>query len=827
MANKCPKCDTDNPSDSKYCKECSTPLSLSEDIPAQTKTLITPIPKLARGITFAGRYEIIEELGRGGMGVVYKAHDTKLKRTVALKFLPSELTHISEVKERFMREAQAAAALDHPHICTVYEFDEAEEKTFISMVYIEGQNLRKKIESDPLELEEALRIATQVAEGLQIAHKKGVVHRDIKSANIMVTEDNQAKIMDFGLARMTGTTLLTQEGAAMGTIAYMSPEQARGKEVDQRTDIWSLGVVLYEMLTGQLPFKGEHEQAVVYSIRKDKPRPITEVNAEVPPSIEQVVDKALEKDADKRYQQVDELLDDLKSISAGIVPEEIKARLRKAKLLKRKRSILYAGSVGLAIVIAVLALTLFTGRAEAIDSIAVLPFENLTGEVEKQYVVDGMTDALIGKLGQISGLKRVTSRTTVMQYKEAEKSLSDIARELKVDAIVEGTVYQVGESIQVRFQLTDALPEEQNLWSETYERPMGDVLIMYSEVAQVIAREIKIGLTQEEETRFADAHQVNPESYDAYLKGIPHSNKVTPEGLKIALQYFNLALEIDPNNALAHVGVGGVWAVRHHLGITPRQETMPLWKAAIDKALELDNTLADAYVVLGSYRCFAEWDWENAEKEFQQALRLNPNLADSHSVYSILLCFMGRTEEALSHIELALELDPLSPLLHIHYGGVLRSHRRYDDAIAAYRTALDMVPNHGLILHKLAEALGEKGMYDEALAIYRRVYADDAELTKALEDGFEKAGYKGAHRALADLKAEWYGKPGKSVVALGIAWNYFRAGAYDLAIDWFEKAYEDHNPMLPYISGRRDPLRSYPRFQELLRKMNLPVHEKE
>jgi TolB-like protein/predicted Ser/Thr protein kinase len=827
MANKCPKCDTDNPSDSKYCKECSTPLSLSEDIPAQTKTLITPIPKLARGITFAGRYEIIEELGRGGMGVVYKAHDTKLKRTVALKFLPSELTHISEVKERFMREAQAAAALDHPHICTVYEFDEAEEKTFISMVYIEGQNLRKKIESDPLELEEALRIATQVAEGLQIAHKKGVVHRDIKSANIMVTEDNQAKIMDFGLARMTGTTLLTQEGAAMGTIAYMSPEQARGKEVDQRTDIWSLGVVLYEMLTGQLPFKGEHEQAVVYSIRKDKPRPITEVNAEVPPSLEQVVDKALEKDADKRYQQVDELLDDLKSISAGIVPEEIKARLRKAKLLKRKRSILYAGSVGLAIVIAVLALTLFTGRAEAIDSIAVLPFENLTGEVEKQYVVDGMTDALIGKLGQISGLKRVTSRTTVMQYKKAEKSLSDIARELKVDAIVEGTVYQVGESIQVRFQLTDALPEEQNLWSETYERPMGDVLIMYSEVAQVIAREIKIGLTQEEETRFADAHQVNPESYDAYLKGIPHSNKVTPEGLKIALQYFNLALEIDPNNALAHVGVGGVWAVRHHLGITPRQEAMPLWKAAIDKALELDNTLADAYVVLGSYRCFAEWDWENAEKEFQQALRLNPNLADSHSVYSILLCFMGRTEEALSHIELALELDPLSPLLHIHYGGVLRSHRRYDDAIAAYRTALDMVPNHGLILHKLAEALGEKGMYDEALAIYRRVYADDAELTKALEDGFEKAGYKGAHRALADLKAEWYGKPGKSVVALGIAWNYFRAGAYDLAIDWFEKAYEDHNPMLPYISGRRDPLRSYPRFQELLRKMNLPVHEKE
>jgi tetratricopeptide (TPR) repeat protein len=356
---------------------------------------------------------------------------------------------------------------------------------------------------------------------------------------------------------------------------------------------------------------------------------------------------------------------------------------------------------------------------------------------------------------------------------------------------------------------------------------MRDVLMMYSEVAQVIAREIKIGLTQEEETRFADARQINPESYDAYLKGLSHHNKLTPEGQKIALQYYNLALEIDPNNALAHVGVGGVWAICHHSGITPRQEAMPLWKAAIDKALELDNTLADAYVILGSYRCFAEWDWEGAEKEFQQALRLNPNLADAHATYSILLCFMGRTEEALSHIELALELDPLNPSLYIHYGGVLIRQRRYDDVIAAYRTALDMVPNHEFFLILLAAALGEKGMYDEALAIYRKIYADDAELTAALEDGFEKAGYKGAFRALADLKAEWYGKPSKSVIALDIAWDYFRADDYDLAIDWFEKAYEEHAPLLPYISGQGDPLRSYPRFQDLLRKMNLPVDEKD
>ena len=826
MGINCPKCQFNNPDDTVYCGKCATPLKSAEEI-SITKTLITPTERLQKGSTIAEKYQILEELGRGGMGVVYKAKDTKLKRTVALKFLPSELTHVPEVKDRFMREAQAAAALDHPNICTVYEFDEAEEKTFISMAYVEGLSLRKKLESGPLELDEALRIAIQVAQGLQIAHKKGVVHRDIKSANIMVTEDNQAKIMDFGLARVTGGTLVTQEGVTMGTVAYMSPEQAQGEEVDHRTDIWSFGVVLYEMFGGQLPFMGEHDQAVVYSILNKKPKPITELRSEIPVSIGQVVDKALEKNPDARYQEIDELLDDLKSISAGIVPEEIKARLRKEKLRKRKRAILYAGAVGLVIVIAVLALTLFTGRAEAIDSIAVLPLENLTGDTEKEYFVDVATEELIGQLGQISGLRRVISRTTVMKYRETDKTLSEIARELNVDCVVEGSVQQAGDRVRIQVRLIDALPEEQNLWGQTYERAMSDVLVMYGEMARAIADKAQIDLTADELTRLTSARQVNPESYDAYLKGIPHSNKVTPEGLKIALQYFQLALEIDPSNALAHVGVGGVWAVRHHLGITPRQEAMPLWKAAIDKALELDNTLADAYVVLGSYRCFAEWDWENAEKEFQQALRLNPNLADAHSVYSILLCFMGRTEEALSHIELALELDPLNPLLYIHYGGVLIRHRRYDDAIAAYRTALDMVPNHGLILNNLAGVLGEKGMYDEALAILRRRNADDAERTKALEDGFNEAGYKGAHRALADLKAEWYGKPGKSVSAQDIAWDYLRAGAYDLAIDWFEQAYEKHEPGLPYISGIGDPLRSDPRFQDLLRKMNLPVDEKE
>ncbi|MFC2161843.1 protein kinase [Acidobacteriota bacterium] len=833
MEIECSECHTQNTSDSQFCKKCATPLPFSEKYArSHTKTLHTPVKDLIKGKTFADRYQLIEELGRGGMGIVYKAEDTKLKRTVALKFLPPELTHIPEVKERFMREAQAAAALDHPNICTVHEFDEAKEKTYISMAYIEGQNLRKKVETDPLDIEEALGIAVQVAEGLQAAHKKGVIHRDIKSANIMVTDKGQAKIMDFGLARKSGGTMITKEGTAMGTIAYMSPEQSRGEEVDLRTDIWSFGVVLYEILTGQLPFKGEHEKAIVYSIRKDKPRPISELNGEIPQSIEKVVDKALEKDADKRYEQVDELLDNLKSISAGIVPEEIKSRLRKAKLQKRKRAILYAGTVGLAIFALVLALTLFTGHVEAIESIAVLPFENLTGDDGQEYFVDGATDEVNGQLSKI-GAWKVKSRHSIMQFKGADKPLSEIARELNVDAVVEGTVFQTSENVRIGIKLIDVFPEEQNLWAETYDWPMTDVLIMYSEIAQTIADKTQVSLSYEEITRLTSARQVNPKSYDNYLKGLSHLERLIPEELNIALQYFDLALEIDPNNALAHVGVADVWSVRYNLRMVPLQEAIPLIMTPLEKALELDNTLPEAHSTLADHRCWREWDWENAEKEYQEALRLNPNYAGAHHGYALFLCITGRPEEALPHMELAIEFDPLNPSHYQFYGQILGANHRYDDAIAALRTALELNPNlGGLALGWMGLAYKAKGMYDEALAIYREMWADDAEVAAAIEAGFEKAGYKGAARAVAGLLAERYAR-GENIGAQRISGIYKEAGDYELAIDWLEKAFENHEPNMPYIGMpsfdplRDESLRSYPRFQDLLHKMNLPVDEKE
>jgi serine/threonine protein kinase len=826
MGINCPKCQSENPESATFCADCGTKITSSEDI-GVTKTIITPTTGLQKGSTFAGRYQLIEELGRGGMGVVYKAEDTKLKRTVALKFLPPELTHIPDVKDRFMREAQAAAALDHPNICTVYEFDEAEEKTFISMAYVEGQSLRKKLESGPLELDEALRIAVQIAQGLQIAHKKGVVHRDIKSANVMVTEDNQAKIMDFGLARMSGGTLITQEGMTMGTVAYMSPEQARGEEVDHRTDIWSLGVLLYEMFGGQLPFKGDHDQAVVYSILNKKPLPLAELRSEIPVSIGQVVDKALEKNPDERYQQIDELLDDLKSISAGIVPDEIKVRLRKEKLRKRKRAIIYAGAACLVILMAILAFTLFKSPAESIDSIAVLPLENLTGDTEKEIFVDVATEELIGQLGQISGLRRVISRTTAMKYKETDKTLSEIARELNVDVVVEGSVQQAGERVRIQVRLIDALPEEQNLWGQTYERAMSDVLVMYSEMAHAIADQIQVKLTSDETARFAGVRQVNPEAYDALLMGMQKESLLTPQAFDIALEYYELALEKDPNYAAAHLAVAYVWLLRNQFGYTAPREGGPKAKAAVLKALELDSTLADGHGLLAWVNFLYEWDWAGAEAEWKRAIELNPNYVDS--VYAHFLWVMKRPEEAMAQMERALQLDPLNELVHIHHGFILLSAGRYDEVIVQMRKLLRTSPQHPMAHGGLSTALWQKAMYEESLTEMKAYYSymGDLEVEEGLTQGYAQSGYRGAMRRAADLMAARARKT--YVASVDIACLYAIAGENDQALEWLEKGLEVRDPVMPYVDAYVEfaPLRSYPRFQDLLRKMNLPVDEKE
>ncbi len=816
MGIKCPKCQSDNPDTQKFCGECAAPLPSSKEIPI-TKTLITPAERLQKGSTIAGRYKIIEELGRGGMGVVYKAEDTKLKRTVALKFLPPELTHISEVKERFMREAQAAAALDHPNICTVHEFDEAEEKPFISMAYIEGQSLKKKIESGPLELDEALRIATQVAEGLHEAHKKGVVHRDIKSSNIMVTEQDHAKIMDFGLARVAGGTLVTKEGTTMGTIAYMSPEQARGEEVNHRTDIWSLGVVLYEMISGQLPFKGEHDQSVMYSILNEEPEPITNLTSDTPMAIEQVVGKALEKNPDERYQHTEELLEDLRSISEGIEPEGIRARLWKAKLLRRKKAFLYAGIAGFLVIMTVIALSLFTGRAKAIDSIAVLPFENLSGDPDQEYFSDGITDALINELAKISAL-RVISRHSVMRYKGSEKPLPEIAQELDVDVVVEASVQTDGGRVQIRVQLIQ-LPTEQNLWADSYEREMSDILVLQSDVARAIVKKINIMVAPQEETRLASAREVNPETYKAYLRGMFYLNTYTPEGIEKGLGYLHEAVEKDPADPLACAALALGYTIIAHTP-SPPPYALPRARTAALRALELDENLAEVHLALAMIKVYADWDRTGAEQAYQRALELNSSLALAHAHYGWYLEINGHVDEALAELNRGQELDPLAPIYPAWLGWMYFWEGEYDEAIEETLKSLELDPDFPIGLYVLGCGYAAKGMYEEAIAAHQKAGGVSPDFRWGLGQTYALAGRK--DEAL-EVAAELESQP-KVWDTWGLAEIYTALGEKDEAFRWLEAAYQQRHPYIQWIrrNSSFDSLRDDPRFNDLAQRMNLP-----
>jgi serine/threonine protein kinase len=824
---KCPKCQHENPERTSFCGKCGAALKADKGF-SETKTFVSPSETLQKGTILTGRYTIIEKLGRGGMGVVYKAEDTKLKRTVALKFLPPELTHVPEVKIRFMREAQAAASLDHPNICTVHEFDEAEEKPFISMAYIKGQSLKDKIDSGPLDLEEALRIAEQVAEGLQEAHKKGIVHRDIKSGNIMVTDNGQAKIMDFGLARRTEGTLLTKEGSTMGTVAYMSPEQIQGEKVDIRTDIWSFGVVLYEMLTGQLPFKGEHEQAVVYSILKEKPKPVTSIKSGIPVSLEQVVYKALEKDPDKRYQQIDKLIDDLKSISAGIVPEDIKSRLKKAKLRKRKRAISLAGTASLIFIGAIIGFKVFWEPPAPIEkSIAVLPFINDSPDQENTYFINGVMEEILNNLQKIKDL-RVISRTSVEQYRGQKKPIAEIAEELDVNYIVEGSAQKYGNAFRLRAQLI-AADRETHLWGESFQQKITDVEDIFSiqtKIAESIAKELKAVVTPDEKQLIEKIPTTDLTTYDAYLKGKFYMyNLITQDDInwETAMKFFELAKERDPKFALAYAGMAMIWMFRQQMGLATPDEAGPKITQAVERALELDSTLAEVHHVVAGNNFLVTWNWEAAESAFKKVIKINPNHPEAHALYSHLLFVLGRTEEAMKHAELSLRLDPHNPWIIIWYGADLLFDHQYDDCILFCREFYDKNPTaFWPLMIELYTALHLKEKYDEAFEALKVAMSIQYKDFDHVFDQYEKLGYTSTLNLEADTLLEQ--SKTKYLSQTDIASVYSLASNKEGALDCLEQAYEMHDPVVPYIGvfPNYAILRDEPRFQELLRKLDLP-----
>ena len=763
-------------------------------------------------------YTIVEKLGEGGMGVVYKAHDTKLDRDIALKFLPP--AGGEKEKTRLIREARAVAQLDHPNICTVYEIGDSEGMPYIAMAYIEGETLKDRIENGPLALNEIIDYTRQIARGLQSAHRKHITHRDIKSANIMITPDGQIKIMDFGLAKLAGRTQLTQEGSTAGTVMYMSPEQARGEDVDHRTDIWSFGVVLYEMLTGRLPFQSEYETAAVYSILNEEPPPIGNLNPDVHPELEAIVKKALQKNKEDRYQQLDELLSNLEILQGTAVSETDRRRF-----FTGRKPFIYAAAVLLLLL--VVAAVFFLGgpvpEARAIKSIAVLPFTNLSNDPDQEYFSDGMMEEILDRLFKIGDLK-VISRTSSMRYRNTDKSIKEIAGELGVASILEGSVRRIGNNVRITVQLIDA-GTDAHLWSEIYDGDLSDlsrIFLIQSEVAQSVARELKAVLSPQEIQLIENIPTTDLAAYDAYLKGKFYNTKLTNEGMDIAMQFFELAKERDPDFALAYSGIAMVWVRRQQMEIATVSEASPLSEAAIMKALELDNTLSEVHQVLAGRRVWTDWDWEGGEKAFRKAIEINPNNAMAHMALSHLLNILGRPDEAMEHIEIALELDPLNPMIWSFYGVDLVFARRFDEAIKAAEEALRIEPKAPVAFTALYTALHLTGRYQEAWQSLKSAWINRLpDQAQAFDLNFEELGYESALKQAAE--ALKIALESTNINPTSIAKIYVFAGDIDNAIYWLGKAYEEHDPNLPYLLDPiYDILRDEPRFREIARKMNLP-----
>lgn len=771
-------------------------------------------------------YKIIERLGQGGMGVVYKAEDVKLRRPVALKFLPSDLTRDKEANQRFIYEAQNASALDHQNVCTIYEIEESDDgQMFIAMAHYEGETLKEKIDSHPegMPLEKAIDIAIQIAEGLEKVHKHEIVHRDIKPANIMITQDNQVKIVDFGLAKLATSIKTPGVGRSIGTPAYSSPEQVRGETIDHRTDIWSLGVVLYEMVTGQLPFKGDYEHEMVYSIMNDELPAVSGLPTGVSPALKAMINRSLAKNPENRYQSVAELLGDLRSIQtqikSGISDIHLVARVQG----RRKRIISYSIAILLLLLIAIgLYFKPGTKQDNWLASIAVLPLDNLSNDPEQEYFTDGMTDALITELAKISAL-RVISRASVMHYKGSNKTMPEIAKELNVDAVVEGSVLRVGERVQITAQLIQTQPE-QHLWAQTYDRHLRDILSLHTDLARTIANQVNVKLTPGEQIRLTNVDIIDPDAYHAYLLGRYHQNKQgTSEEIWRCLDYFQEAINKDSSYAVAYTGLADAYSFLGCFGYLTPKDAFAKAKTAALKALEMDDQLAEAHTSLGFILLHHEWDWVGAKAELERAIELRPGYALAHHLYADYCGAQKRFNEALKHRKISIQFDPLSVHQYTNFGWSYHSSHQYDEAIAQYQRAIEMDPGTIASHYLLGQVYALKGMYQEAIEEHKKAVNQSGNhpaVLAALGHTYAMAGKKKeAQEILDDLLTR---ARTQYISAYSIAVIYNGLGNKKETLAWIEKAIEERDGWLANwlnVDPRLDNLRNDPKFADLLRKV--------
>ena len=784
-----------------------------------------------------GHYRILERIGSGGVGVVYRAHDEHLDREVAIKVLPLGTLADEPARRRFRNEALTLSKLNHPNIATIHDFDTQQGLDFLVMEYIPGITLNDKLAEASLPEKQVIALGTQLAEGLSAAHEHAVVHRDLKPGNLRITADGRLKILDFGLAKLRAsavaspaTETLSETQAMAGTLPYMAPEQVLGGEIDARTDIHAAGAVLYEMATGQRAFPMVERSQLTSAILRSSPQPVSNRNPGLSPELTRIIAKCLEREPENRYQSAKELTIDLRRLQTPVTAGEVAPVLgeKKGKWWKLgAAAIVLVALVGMAIGFVGGIRERFAGAKRApIQSIAVLPLANLSHDPEQDYFADGMTEELITDLSQIASLK-VISRTSVMRYKGSSKPLPEIARELNVDGIVEGSVLRSGDRVRITAQLIQAASDT-HVWAKSYERDLREVLALQSEVAQAIASEIKAKVTPEEQTRLTKAHQVDPQSYELYLKGRYFWNKRTPDALRKSLEYFQSAADKDPTNGLALAGLADTYAIlgsAGEYGVMSPKEAMPKAEAAAKQALQLDSTLAEAHVTLGYLGFIFDWDWQDAEREFQQAIKLNPSYAHAHHWYAYFLAYTGRPSDAISEIRKAETLDPLSLIISTDVGEILNFLRQYDPAIEQLKKAIEMDPNFAAAHFTLAHSYVAKKTYPEAISEMKwaiELAGDEPTWNEYLAYVYALANHR--NEAIEILNKLNEQSKHRFIPASNMVYAYMALGDTNRAFYFLEKAYSGRETIMSSLAGdpELDPLRSDPRFQDLVRRMNFP-----
>jgi serine/threonine protein kinase/Tfp pilus assembly protein PilF len=829
--------------------------------------------------TNLGRYEIRSQLGAGGMGEVYLAQDTQLDRTVALKILPANVAADRQRMQRFIQEAKAASGLNHPNILTIHGIEQINSVLLIATEFIDGETLRQHMNVRRMKIAEALDISAQIASALAAAHTAGIIHRDIKPENIMLRHDGIVKVLDFGLAKLservdpaqevdaeaaTKVLVQTEPGVVMGTAAYMSPEQARGKNVDARTDIFSLGAVIYEMLSGRAPFAGETAADIIGALIHKEPQPLSTLVPNIPVELQHTVSKALRKDRDERYQTVKSLLADLKTLKQEL---DFAAKLERSvwpaskdaasknnaqavganaamnngnaqaavarptssaesivSRIKQHRHRFVGGLLVLLLASIGYGYWVYRGHESSvapIESIAVLPFVNESGNSDVEYLSDGMTESLINSLSQLPKLS-VKARSSVFRYKGKDIEPQQVGSELSVQAILNGRVVQHGDQLILSLELVDTQTGNQ-IWGQQYNQKLSDILAIEDEIVRRISEQLRIKLSGEAQKQLTKRYTDNTEAYQAYLKGRYYANKFTEDGLKRAIEHFNQAIEIDPNYALAYAGLSSAYWNDNDLHMPP-WEAMPKAKAAAIKALAIDEKLAEAHAALAIALTAYDWDWLNAEKEIRRAIELNPDYATAHLYYGWLLSVVGRFDESVAELRRAQQLDPLSLEAGTFLGlSFLRAHQ-YDQAIEQLQKALDMDPTFWLARLYLAWTYEAKGQLPEAIAELQRARQlnDSHFILGSLGQAYALSGKTDeAKKILKELLTD---SKRRYVSSHSIAIIYAGLGEKNTAFEWLEKAYEQRSEVMSSLKfdTRLDSLHSDPHFAELTRRVGLP-----